>query len=148
MSKLTKSFQFDTPIMKGNKNPIPVNITITGIGYFYPSYMGEDSPFDYDIESVQADGQDFTNAFHILDSDDDSRLVDLIKEATLAHMEYIFMPDEQDVDTDLARHLAIPTAAEMKEAHTRVMNGDFSGKNLFMAIGSICTEYNNNLNRA
>ena len=138
--KQTKHFTFTTPITKGNKNPIPVDITITGIGYFYPSYMGNDEPFDFDIETVEANGQNFTEAYHILESDDDSRLVDLIHAATLAHMEYIFTPDETDTDIDL--HLDMPTEAEMLSAHIKVLNGDFSGDNLFKAIGSICMDYN------
>jgi len=116
------------------------------MGYHYTT----DNCYDFDIEVVEANGQNFTEAFEILDSDDDSRLVDLIKEATMAHMGYLFSSDavSHDEETDIDRHIQLPSDAELLEARRKVEQGDFSSDNLFKAIGSICREYNNSIKQA
>lgn len=129
MSRQERKFTFTTTITWGNKNPQRIELEISGIGYYYAgSEPGEEYMFD--IETVKADGQDFTNIYKLLESDNDSRLDTTINEATMAHMGYLFST-ECDMCT---RELS---------AVSRVENGDFT--NVFEAIAEITQGYNNTI---
>ena len=131
MAKQSKKFAFTTPILFGTKNQYKLEIEISGVGYYYAG-SEPDEMYDYDIETITADGQDFTKIFELLRFDQDSRLESTIAEATMAHMQYLFSGECDMCQRELS-------------AVERVESGDFSSDNLFEAIGIICRDYNNSL---
>jgi len=137
MSKQTQSFTFITPYIWGNKNPQRIDIEISGLGYYYGNLKSEPDSYDFDIETVKANGKDFTEVFRALESDCDSRMEEHITNATKEHMFYVFEQsdyaeiDSTDIDQDT------PTNPVQS-----LQNGNFSSSNLLAAIGDICRDYN------
>lgn len=118
MARQTKKFTFITPFTVAKSS---IDIEISGIGYCYPNNEPQDM-YDYDIECVKVNNQEFTEAYKLLAHDQDSRLVDTIHDATMAHMGYLFSSDyaecemcEREPDPDLDRHLDIPTEEQIPE---------------------------------
>jgi len=132
MSKQTQSFTFITPYIWGNKNPQRIDIEISGLGYYYGGLKSEPDSYDFDIETVKANGKDFTDIFRALESDCDSRMEEHITNATKEHMFEVFGSEGNY------------TRSETNPVQS-LENGDLSDSTLFEAIALITKGYNDTI---
>ena len=106
MSKQSKRFTFDTPIINkfGNDKSVIAYARISGIGYWDSNYIEDWANQECDLDSIASfDIEDIT--LKIGDREEPAMLAyriskklsdtfeDVIDDATLAHMEYLFSPE-------------------------------------------------------